>query len=46
MLTWQDITLWHVILLLKTIHDEKFNNYDVWPVGVCVWRWRSFNKQT
>ena len=53
MLIWQDITLWHVTRLLRTIQTpcsinlksvhvvdaEKFNNPDVWPVGVCVRRW-------
>ena len=31
---------------VNVVDDEKFNNPDVWPVGVCVRRWRSFDKQT
>ena len=31
---------------VNVVDAEKFNNPDVWPVGVCVRRWRSFDKQT
>ena len=31
---------------VNVVDAEKFNNPDVWPVGVCVKRWRSFDKQT
>ena len=31
---------------VSVVDAEKFNNPDVWPVGVCVRRWRSFDRQT
>ena len=37
---------WTIIMSVNVVDAEKFNNPDVWPVGVCVRRWRSFDKQT
>ena len=31
---------------VNLVDAEKFNKPDVWPVGVCVRRWRRFDKQT
>ena len=31
---------------VNVVNAETFNNPDVWPVGKCVRRWRSFDKQT
>ena len=31
---------------INVVDAEKFNHPDVWPVGVYVRRWRSFDKQT
>ena len=31
---------------VNAVDAENFNNPDVWPVGVCVRRWRNFYKQT
>ena len=31
---------------VNVVDAEKFNNPDGWPFGVCVRKWRSFDKQT
>ena len=31
---------------VNVVDAEKFNNPDVWPFGVCVRKWSSFDKQT
>ena len=31
---------------VNVVDAEKLINPDGWPVGVCVRRWRSFDKQT
>ena len=31
---------------VNVVDAEKLNNPEVWPVGVCVKRWMSFDKKT
>ena len=31
---------------VNVVDADKFNNHEVWPVGVCVRRRKSFDKQT